>query len=565
MSSFEQDITAHEQAPDFSGAFDAILRTPLTVENSSTYADEAVDALAALLGTIAEYHRSNISEIEQGGAEGERAALAGVGLDPYLVERTLDRVDELLESSKAIQPLIAQRTIDIDTIIIPSDEPDPGKTIAPGDGSYKKAEIVGKLEALLLLLKESLDYAIEEEEAMQLYKGVVAKGSVRRTSYDMVLLPGLDRVVFSCDEMNNTTFVFDTKACNEYGISPDELSRLTKNELSAIIESDHRIGRNIDYRARYIEHLSAALTKPFDVVKDEIAHGEVSLMKPRNISEDIPPGHVTFKEFALHIAEEYGFDVSRVRTKLYKSLSSENIQYIKGDRGGRQRLVSPEEQVAMVEMFSQPDSYMTCQDFADMVGVDWSTVYKLLKDHADALGEVKYFFQKDGKEARALSPQQQDILLETLGLVYYANEKPPGYMNIDEVGELLGLSKAGVRGRMRMVQEELGEIVKYGKSRSYALSPEQVEILRVDAVSGVLDYVPEGYVTTPEVCKKLSISEQRLSSRLLPLIDDLGKVLRFRESVGRGAGVKMYSDEQFKKIAEMNERVQKRSHSNTSM
>ena len=303
------NIERGKQAPGFEQRLDEITSREIDARTIDTYADSALNDLVDLVEDVV----ASYPDISGTGLSAEQEALKGVGLDALVVEQTLDHISEVARSIDRLDDLIEKKTSFRSSIILPPDSIDQIE-VTRGDGSFEKTkDTIPKLKTLLLLLEKGLDIDIESDD-VTISRGVVAPDMMRRQSYDMIEIKQLDRLVFSCDESGNMTFVFDTGVCRESGILPDDLASLTKKDLKELILLDARIGQGLNYGQNYAVHLGGALTgdlgqgsgRRIDVLKPKAPDAPEGYLSSYGITRQVAVNHYTVQKAIDTLGDSLG-------------------------------------------------------------------------------------------------------------------------------------------------------------------------------------------------------------------------------------------------------------------
>ena len=267
---------------------------PLTLENTDTYVDNALDAVINLVGdVVAEYDAQPGAEWQQlgesNGKEHEDAALKYFELED--VEGILRHLEDKASQFAVIGQVIAQANEASDVFVPPDSTPVPQAT-GSGTGMEKKGK-QPKLENLLFVLMNDFGIDPDDPEAVSIVRGSVNTNMMREEPYYQVTVPGIDKVILVCDEYENVTFVFNgewvREQVNSNRSSKDESARpltdYTKEELSKLIKDNPGQGARIMATKNFTANLANALKGGFSQQK---------LDKPVDTrylrsSKDLPP------------------------------------------------------------------------------------------------------------------------------------------------------------------------------------------------------------------------------------------------------------------------------------
>lgn len=396
--------------PSFKEKLDAITSRQLDARTINTYASEALEDLVSLVQEIIAADDSADNN-ELSGREIERRALKAVHLDPNTIEATLDHVSDVADSTRLLDKIIMEKTKLSGRVIVP---PDPSKKpdITPGDGSFKKPkELIPKSKTLLLLLEKGLDIDITSDD-VTITRGVVRPNMMRETSYNLVEISSLKRAVLVCDEVGNTTYVFDMETCADYGIDGDYLAEQMKSELNELIEQDSKLGRRIDYSKQYVDHLSEALLGEMrdDSGDNDKVATQSDILKPK--APPAPQGYLSVRG----IRREYGFAARTIRSAITEL--GNQLGEVRECRFGKQTApgYSPEQIQQILEQIGEPappapEGYLAVGGIHREYGFDAGSITRAITALGDQLGEAsEYRFGK--RTTLGYSPDQQRQILE---------------------------------------------------------------------------------------------------------------------------------------------------------
>jgi hypothetical protein len=191
------------------------------------------------------------------GIDQERAALAYFGLDEDGVEATLDHIAQQAEEIRDLDSLIERITIQLDRVITPPDE---GELITtPGERHLEPKGQVPRLKTLLFAAHKTFDVDLNQPEECAVLSGELRPTMIRKASYKLVLLPGLNRAVLVCDEEENATFVFDSARLAEAGMAQVDLLGMGKDALKDFISQHPGAGYRLKYTNHFTENVVSLL------------------------------------------------------------------------------------------------------------------------------------------------------------------------------------------------------------------------------------------------------------------------------------------------------------------
>lgn len=519
--SIDQVHRADKPVSDYDARLNQITSRQLTARNIDTFADDALEELTKLVDDVVSSmpFQPPFSPIEN-----ERQALAKNGLQAETVELTLDHIATVAESTKRLDSLITKKTKLVDVVLVPPDS-DKAPEITTGDGSFEKPkERIPKLKTLLLLLETEFGIDLESKDDLPDFEqGPLRPNMMRSTSYKLIQLPTLERTVLICDEIGNTTFVFDQKKCNELNITPSDLYELTKDELRELIDQ-LEIGEQINYSNRYVEQLASALQEPSEVAADSEGDS-VAILKPKETIEYIPAGYVIFSE----LAEQIGITVYGLEKRIAKIDEAEFgaiLKYREPGKGGvGVRILSPEqrakidyekwdfnERLINDDNRNLEDGSMLFNDFANALGIHPTTLKYRAERLRDEIGEIE-IIPGGSRGLRIVSSSQQVAIRNFYTLQHKEIVLPEGYVTGKEIADELSITVSGLFVRISKLDEDAFGEKRYLPTGHIILSPAQQTMLR-EQYPQIYDEVPNGYITSAEYAKFLGIATGTLHTKI---------------------------------------------------
>ena len=397
--------------------------------------------------------------------------------------------------------------------------------ITQGDGGFEKPKAtIPKLKTLMLLLEKGLDINIEDE-ALTIDTGETSPDMMRKVSYDVVAIPQLERVVLSCDEVGNTSFVFDTEVCEEYGITPEYLAGLSKTEMKDLLEEDGRLGIQIDYSKGFANRLATALTEKFsdkaDDSEDTFAN-KIEILKPK--VERAPEGylsesgiyrqHKVARHLVRQVVAELGESLGEVKHYLFGTRTA--IGY------------SPEQQQKIIEKIDitdiAPEGFVTIKGISTKTGIAHKTIAIAVNKLGDSIGEVKEY-RFGSAYAVGYSPEQQKLIIESMSV---AESAPAGYMSAGSLRDQYRISHKSIKEAAEALQDVLGEVKEYrfGHKPALGFSPQQISLIleKINAQS----FAPEGYLSVRSMASIYGTSTQTIDTAIEKIGISLGEVKQYR-------------------------------------
>ncbi len=480
------------QKETFKNRLSKAIDNPLTLENTDTYVDDALDAVIKLVDdVVAKYDAQPGAEWQQleSGAEKEHedAALAYFELEG--VEGILNNLDGKAEEFAAIDRVIAQVN-ESSEVFVPTDSTPIPQTTGSGVGMEKKDK-QPKLENLLFVLMNDFGIDPDDSDAVSIVRGSVNPNMMREEPYYQVTVPGIDKVILVCQEYGNATFVFNGEwVCEQVSAnrsSKDESARpltdYTKEELSKLIKDNPGQGARIMATKNFTANLVNALKDGFSQQKLNKPVDTRYLRSSKDLPL-VPDGYITLGNILerLDIGEKHRTRIRDIAIDLERKGKITIGKYHNKRR--RQVLAFTEEsaQQIMNEWVNHriliPEGSLKTQDIANIAGVSRGTV-RSVAEELGVIGDKKYgrgrfiIFSKD--EASAIL----DVIRERHSI-------PDGYVPVTEfVQDRNGRDRVDY-GDVTYVVRKLGlKPVKIGGFKSYL--PEEDALRVVEEIKKLLE------------------------------------------------------------------------------
>ena len=527
--STDKSFEKNTKTPDFQRKLDEITSRQLDARTIDTYADDALQDLVNLVDQIvgSQLYQAPLSSIEN-----ERRALAANGLDPNTVEITLDHIAEVADSTKQLDALIMKKTKLIDSVIVP---PDPTKKtdISAGDGSFEKPkEIIPKLKTLLLLLEKGLNIDIEDDKEVKITAGALRPNMMRGMTYRLVEIPSLNRIVLVCDEVGNTTYVFDTDICGEYGIDAEYLSEQQKPSLDSLVKEDEQLGVRIDYSKKYADRLGDVLAQPLNATSKV---NTVTILKPRDEIENVPDGYLSLPGVCELLGIGRGV-LARARSALADELGPVLMAKF-GDKNRIAQAYSPEQVNRIKEYLIEqglagfaPDGYLSLREISEKTGISEFTIQRVVKELVSELGRVLRVRSGEGNGyLYTYSPEQYDLILahmEAKGTT--TNVELSDFKGAKELAEDFGIDRNTITRVVKKLSEELGDVIKAKLGESpvprpvYSKSQQAIIRQYLKDKNILVPLLPAGYKSQIDIARTLGISYGPVERAIEELGDRLG-------------------------------------------
>ncbi len=435
----------------FRERYQKIVNTQLSPENIATYADDAINELSSLIADIQEEHKWEGLELSEKEREDKifEEVLPGENIGD-----TLDRIDEIAQDLRGIDSIITvARGNPEDRVILSPDEVDMSVSVGKrnGESGLNETTYLPKLKTLLFILEKDFAVDVHDTEQVKIFSGMVGSDMMRTVSYDAVEVPELGRLMLSCDEKGNRTFVFDTDKLKDVNITPEMLMDGTKSQLTELLKAKPELGKSLVYSQNYIERMREAVENPAGTLSPE--KGEAAGAGYLTTVEKMPEEYVTYPA----LMNEIGIGPTRFR-KLIADHAEElgRIETVKG-LGVRPTRYFNTEQAEKIRQYVQeqsnlaPEGYMTLTTYAFSRGLAPKSLIEFAGSISDELGELpEYFLVARHKNFPFLTPAQQEILDSKL------SELPPeGYVTQKELCKMLDVGQSSMQ---HLINKSLGRL-----------------------------------------------------------------------------------------------------------
>ena len=502
-----------------------ILGGQLTVENIDSYADAALDSLIGLSERVVRSYQRDQEEITPLDSNVEDVAFKKFQLGD--VTYILDHLAQKSNEISALNGVIANIQV-IGDVITPPDVM-AAMAIVNGAGTFERPLTMPRLKTILFILENTFSIDVKDPAQIDLKKGTLKGGMMRRESYYSVQLPGLNRTILVCDEEKNATFVFNDEALKEGAISYDDLIGLTKQEIKGLIEDDSTIGTRIIYSTEYVRNIISAL-KNKDQPEDEAESAEKFLYPPA------PEGIVALST----IADNFGTTVE-ILNRIVKLIPDEEMGEVnkykyhfsvsRGYTQEQQALIYSYADKENVFAGAPPADFLNVVGIGEPLGLGRDVVGRTIAT-IENLGEVKEY-----KYKKVTSPwysvEQQSLIHQALmerGL--FADIAPEGYENITSLAVLLGVGRVMLEKRITELGDQLGKVKKYRfpAITTFGYSPEQQVIIRgyLEQTGAYTERAPEDYWTIQRMTQEWDVSFGTIKSVVEELGETLGEVKEYR-------------------------------------
>lgn len=521
-----------ETAPntEFGERFAAITERSLSPENIETYADDAladtVEVVSDAVATFAKTGEPLTSEIE-------RNALVYHGLDPDMIETTLDRISAIADEIRGLDQVLETVVVHTNTVITPPDSQ--RIVITPSDGSFKEKEIIPRFKTVAFLLQKSFDVDLSDPDQVTITDGVLRSKMMRRESYKMIQLHERNRIILVCNEEGNATFVLDSEMLKKGGIVPETLAEMTKDDLGEYVVRNDGAGVRLIYSERFVDNI-VSLVELIPKENEDIAQDETAGKLLKKI-ELVPDGYLS----APGIGEQFGIDreaVLRIVNRLGATLG--DVHLYKFKHGAPVKAYSPKQQTIISNAFENEGLFTYVDDdYKPLSAIAMElfgslqrrgSIHAAIKGLGEGLGEVKTGV--NGRSRRALpqySPTQQAQLKEWLQENGHLTPRPEGYAPINTMAKQFGVADNVITRAIKMIgADELGPPIKAIGDRAptdHYSAEQQEQIYQYLEKRGNFTLTPEGYTPLATLASSHGLEAASLNRAVSVLGGELGEVL----------------------------------------
>lgn len=531
-----QPESVAKSVTDYRSRVNKILNTPLSAENIDDYADGALHQLIYLINKAKiEYSTSHpqglATDRDLEDTVFRHFGLTGIG---QILTHIQNKSHELKEIDKLIS-----KAVEVPRVIIP---PDPtGTSIEPGSGEFKIKPLIPRLKSTLFVLANEFGVDINDPQQLTLQSGILPENTMRRTSYSLIDIPKLDRIVLICDEEGNVSYIFDSKLLKSAtGKTSLELANLSKEGLNLILKDHPDIGQRLVYSSKFVPNMVRAIKTPSSLVQYTKPEVSVSLLVP-----SAPEGFLSVTKISQELGVSHKTVADAIES-LDETLGS--IQKAKL-RSGVTNVYSPEQQtIIRLQLETQgslsgspPEGFLSVHALAKKFGVSDKVVVMAMRSLGEDLGPPTQ--AKLRKITNTYSLQQQTIIqrwLESRGTL----KSPPltDSLSADGLAKRLGVSWRTVIHAIESLGETLGPIqkAKFGSNVASAYTPEQQKIIEQYLTTKGLSPPPEDFLSSSALAKRFQVGYATVARA----IKSLGEELRITQANIRGKVRAAYSPQQ---------------------
>lgn len=512
-----ETLTTPEQ-PNFQASIDAITSRRLTPENLNQYADEALNDLVGVVDEAVQAYRRQPTIDALSPKEEERASFAYYGMEANVVEATLDHIAEVADHIHGLDTLIAAATVHSRNVLIPPDSQ--SVEITPGDGSFQEKQTIPRTKTLAFILENQFDIDLRDPEQFTLTIGALGDNMMRGQSYNLVETPALNRAVFVCDEEGNSTFVFDTARLADAKLDSSILARMTKDELSGLLERQGNLGRRVVYSPQFVERMVSLFEEIPQEDRAEIIDDNASqFLKP---NENLPEGSLAYAKIAERL-EVSARTVSLAIKELQDQLSPVSR--------GRAKYYLPEDQQKIHDYLEEKgvlvprarEDQLAVFGMAKKFEVPRSAIVRALKGLGAEIGDVaKAKFETS--ISSAYSPEQQELVKQWLD----KNEK--GGLSELQLAEKFNTSRFIINKIRKELSDEGISTPLVGTGRRVLVPASQHELIgqlvekHHSKTPRELSEAPEGYESKMDIVRRLGIHSKTVTKAIEATQEELGDV-----------------------------------------
>jgi len=445
---------------DFQAELAAVLDVELSPEVLHSYAENAINGVIAVAtGATEAYEQTQLVDPTLEGKDLEDKAFEHFGLKS--VENVLGFLVMKSDEIKALSAFVASLPVS-DEIITPTDVGSLELNLSDGKHLFPPRETMPRLESILFVLQNDFGIDVFDNGHVVIKRGGVESTSVRRHGYDFIHIPGIDRAVLSCDEVDNATFVFSTSQLFEQGVDLDQLRAMKKSEITAIIDACPAAGQKLPYTKNYVARVAQALrtiVEAPDATTDTI-RGNHYLYPIAN--DTVESAHKIAKQ--LHIGAEV------VATAIKNAGGS--LGYVVNYRYGshyvfpgydeRQRWILLGE-LEKLNAFTplRTEQVESVNEMVRALKLSPLTIRKAIESVGDEMGEVHVY--KFGPQTTEGYDERQRwlILDELVKRESFAPPRPEGFVSERGLRDALGAKGPEIKKALIACSEELGVLTRY--------------------------------------------------------------------------------------------------------
>lgn len=508
----------------FKSSLVLIQSRPLNPDTIDTYAQDALSDLVSLSASITQTYQEQPDSSFGFGKELEDKAFGYFGLKS--IDGVLAYVAAKDAEIKQIGDIVenAQST---GQVIVPPDSQEP--LTGTGDGEFKKKSVISRTKTVLFILANDFGVDLNNPDDFSIKTGVLTDTMMRGLSYYQISVPSLGRTILCCDEEGNVSYVFDNKVLEEHGITSDDLSTLTKNDINDLLDSDAKMGKRLVYTSKFVPRMIGLMTE---------IQSEINITDPQSmyLIPKAPVGVLTVKGLAKLYGVDFG-TVARVIAELegsigdvqmYKFATKQTVGY------------TPHQQVLIKQRLEEggffsksiPEGVTSILGIAKKLGLSHPVVSNAARQLADELGPVQYY-RFGANLAVGFSTEQQEKIIKFLEKNRFLNLPiPEDVLSADGIAKDFQIDRGAVQASIKRLGESLGKVdlYRFGARRVSGYNQAQRKMIYDDLeLRGVFaPKAPEGVLSPSALAEKLNTSKKTLAKVVARLGDLIGPVNKYK-------------------------------------
>ncbi len=469
-----------EQAPDYRARVDAIVSRPLIPESIVAYGDAALVDLVDLIDKATDSYNRQPTISFDSASETERAAFDyySLGDVELILDNIADRADELKDIDSVIDSYETT-----EGAITPTSGSLGGLAIRGCDGSFeRKNRYIPKLKTLLFVLHNDFDVDLHDPQQIKIYKGTIDSGTMKKHCYYSVEAFKLNRSALVCDEVGNTTFVFNREVLKSHGIENSHLIKLTKPQIEDMIASDPTSGRRVTYSKNFVGHLVEAIEDPTNCKRQSRRHdSEVDETLGKYLHPKAPENVLA----ANGLVRLWGIGDNSIRV---------SIDDVKDRLGGvgtyrfgphtalgytpeQQEIIRQDLEAKCLFKLASED-VMSVAGMMETWGVSRNDIDIAIKENSEQIGQAE-LYKFHTKMAFGYTPEQQAIIRQAIAEKGVVEQSESHRLSVPDMAENWGLDPKTIRKMILKHSDEIGEAVvtRFNTQKAPGYLHEQVTLI----------------------------------------------------------------------------------------
>ena len=403
----------------FTARLKGITGRSLTPEGIDEYASMALNDLVGLIDDCIDSSSLNMTDYKTG-KEYEETALERAGLDPGVIEQTLDHIASVDEGIKRLNKVIAKNTVATNKVIVPPDSI--SLNIVVGSGDFKPKEIIPRTKTIVFLASQLTETDIDNPDDLKITTGVLGDNMMREESYSLLELPKAGVSFLVCDEEGNATFVFDNEKLEELEITPTDLMDLTKSDIREFLEEEIDLGQAIKYSTRFTDRIINILTNGIEASVETLDNELLNVSNLLEVIPEAPEGTLSANGIAGALGISYSLASATIKAlTLDGRLGGELVGMYRFGKNKGVKGYSPNQQGVIREelerrgIFAEeaPEGTLSAGGIAGALGISYSlasATIKALTLDGRLGGELVGMYRFGSKRVKGYSLNQQRII-----------------------------------------------------------------------------------------------------------------------------------------------------------